>query len=593
MSRVANLLRLPKKHLNEWNLPEGESRPIGHTLLKFDEEANEFAAVILQDTYGVNTHVNYETISQPNFGTVDNPHVIFTADVPFRYVGCSGQPSEDDLEGHEMMWFLLREGPLQRCQVCGQVYKLVRLRNEFSALNDYYQNQMMLHDFQQVGEADHWTQQNPFRIMAFTFEHSRFEVHSNWEVSLKNPDDFDRLLVDPAYRMEQFELAEHKGQVIDDAYEKLNKLADERASTRQRFEMNKIVYENLVTADAALTELNKHFKRMTKYYSRFYLDPINHERREARMLERSKQRVEKSHTIYLQDFSEEELQYRDYFETDLEVDKSLERDPAGSLAAAKAQPELKAKKFIFTEEYTKAPEGDMTSFIERKVFRFKYRVAFSEMNDHLRREKRMLESKSKRGYKELDKFAKTIDTNVLTYKSSKDSILANKEYLQALAKEAILDYKSYFESDLEEDFELIDKLPPAETLEFANAYENPMLEKISSLYPKTHISIEKGKNEYEGGLFLSDSTKFFEKFDKEVAKGLAEQMGMAIDEKDLGPLEKLSAEADKELKDSAEQLGQKLLQNQQEKGDVKKIGNDAKVAKEDSKKQKKGSEKKK
>jgi len=31
-----------------------------------------------------------------NFGTVDNPTVIFTADAPFRYVGCSGPQNEDD-----------------------------------------------------------------------------------------------------------------------------------------------------------------------------------------------------------------------------------------------------------------------------------------------------------------------------------------------------------------------------------------------------------------------------------------------------------------------------------------------------------------
>jgi hypothetical protein len=31
-----------------------------------------------------------------NFGTVDNPYVVFTADLPFRYVGCTGQTNEED-----------------------------------------------------------------------------------------------------------------------------------------------------------------------------------------------------------------------------------------------------------------------------------------------------------------------------------------------------------------------------------------------------------------------------------------------------------------------------------------------------------------
>jgi len=47
-----------------------------------------------------------------NFGNVDNPHVIFTADAPFRYASCTGLPNEDDYEGHEYLVFMLREGPL-------------------------------------------------------------------------------------------------------------------------------------------------------------------------------------------------------------------------------------------------------------------------------------------------------------------------------------------------------------------------------------------------------------------------------------------------------------------------------------------------
>lgn len=54
---------------------------------------------------------------------------MFTADAPFRYVGCTGPQNEDDYESHELLWMMLREGPLQRCMVCGQVFKLVRLRN--------------------------------------------------------------------------------------------------------------------------------------------------------------------------------------------------------------------------------------------------------------------------------------------------------------------------------------------------------------------------------------------------------------------------------------------------------------------------------
>jgi len=36
------------------------------------------------------------------------------------------------------MMFMLREGSCQRCASCGQVFKLVRLRNEMSPEMDYY-----------------------------------------------------------------------------------------------------------------------------------------------------------------------------------------------------------------------------------------------------------------------------------------------------------------------------------------------------------------------------------------------------------------------------------------------------------------------
>ncbi len=66
----------------------------------------------MSSTYEVSNTQNSEFWSQGNFGTLDNPHLIFTNDYPYRYVGCTGQPNEDEFEGHEIQWFILREGPL-------------------------------------------------------------------------------------------------------------------------------------------------------------------------------------------------------------------------------------------------------------------------------------------------------------------------------------------------------------------------------------------------------------------------------------------------------------------------------------------------
>jgi len=48
-------------------------------------------------------------------------------------------------------------------------------------------------------------------------------------------------------------------------------------------------------------------------------DPANHERREKRMLERKSQRYLNSYNYYFGGLTEEEQMYRDYFETDIEM----------------------------------------------------------------------------------------------------------------------------------------------------------------------------------------------------------------------------------------------------------------------------------
>lgn len=62
--------------------------------------------------------------------------------------------NEDDYEGHELIYFMLREGPLQRCPSCGQVFKLVRLRNEYSPEMDYYLSNFHTYDMIEMGESD-------------------------------------------------------------------------------------------------------------------------------------------------------------------------------------------------------------------------------------------------------------------------------------------------------------------------------------------------------------------------------------------------------------------------------------------------------
>lgn len=59
---------------------------------------------------------------------------------------------------------------------------------------------------------------------------------------------------------------------------------------------------------------------MEKFDARKFSDPENHERREKRMLERKRKRQVENFTYFFGNMTEEEAQYRDYFETDCEND---------------------------------------------------------------------------------------------------------------------------------------------------------------------------------------------------------------------------------------------------------------------------------
>lgn len=142
---------------------EVEALPLTDT--RFDEEAEEWQALIFSTPYSMHSYQLLEQNIQNNFGTVDNPHVIFTSDSPYRYVGCSGLPNPDDYEGHEFVVFMLREGPLQRCPVCGQVYKLVRLRKENTQEMNYYANSLMAPELQEFINDDQWASLSPLRMM--------------------------------------------------------------------------------------------------------------------------------------------------------------------------------------------------------------------------------------------------------------------------------------------------------------------------------------------------------------------------------------------------------------------------------------------
>jgi hypothetical protein len=56
------------------------------------------------------------------FGTEDAPVYVPSID-NHRFVGCLG--GYDGVEEHDMVWFLVRQGPKHRCPLCGQIFQLI------------------------------------------------------------------------------------------------------------------------------------------------------------------------------------------------------------------------------------------------------------------------------------------------------------------------------------------------------------------------------------------------------------------------------------------------------------------------------------
>lgn len=189
--------------------------------------------------------------------------------------------------------------------------------------------------------------------------------------------------------------------------------------------LGKLEYENLVQAEVIIKKLDRKFRKLTKFHSRAYMDPVNHGRRERRMLERANKRWDNAYTVYSNDLTEEEQKYRDYFETDLQnyrEDERLEEflDKQELLTDAR----YNLNKFDFQETYTGNPEDDQTSYVEKKIFKFKYRRALDSKEDYERRNARLIEGQKKRF--EEKKHLETIQNYLL------DPVTHEKAYLELI-----------------------------------------------------------------------------------------------------------------------------------------------------------------
>ena len=471
-TNLKSMLSTPLRHLKRFSAPSGSnySPQLNTTADAFEEVAHEWQSLLVSNPYDVNIFNYLEAVAQTNFGTVDNPHVVFTSDAPFRYLGCTGQPNEDDYEGHEFMLFMLREGPLQRCPGCGQVFKLVRLRDEYTPEMDYYSSGFLPYEIQEMSEFDTPIIMNPLK-MTTHHEYTQFESPSGYVYSLVNNDDHDRILTDPAYRMAKTHKSEEIFKVYAQSLKQLDQQYNETYGIVPNYPMNPVDYTTLLETEKAIMKLDRVLKKALKFDSRKFIDPVNHDRREARMNAQAKKRWEKTMAFYYGELTEEEQKYRDYFATDLEkFPENEKQEQQLDEEALLSREDYRLKNFDFQEAYTNMPEDDQGTLLERKVFQYKYRRAGDSSEVFERRNAKMIENHRKRFAdptfaSEFTELRRKVTKNPSDY-------AAADEYKALLKKEAIAQFKDYYYDESNRDFAFLEGLAGEQEAKFLTVFEN-------------------------------------------------------------------------------------------------------------------------
>mmetsp|Transcript_24164 Transcript_24164/g.17011 ORF Transcript_24164/g.17011 Transcript_24164/m.17011 type:complete len:438 (-) Transcript_24164:761-2074(-) len=392
MDKIRDKFQQPFRHLQAFTEPDGQNyqsqMPDGYRL--HGNSAASYSASITQNSIELNNWHEMEATVHSQFGTVDNPVLIFTSDSSWRIVICMGPGIEDDSHSHEKMFYLVREGPINRCQVCGQCFKIVRLKDEFSELQDYYHMMFATMSHFDVSEED-------LQINLTSYFGDRPQANlqtipaTNVYIHV-NPDEADRILVDPAYKLERLTEAHEKLYAMSEAYRVVDRQL-EKHRVQLPLPYGKDQFETWYKVEKAIRKFDRIFNKVEKFDSRKFIDSDNHERRELRMLDRKKQRWVENYTYFFGGLTEEEQMYRDYFETDLELDPEDEfvEDFMDEREIAD-QGQLNPKLYDFIEgslEY-EAHES-FEDLIEQKIFKYKYRQCADGIQSYERRMSRVVE----------------------------------------------------------------------------------------------------------------------------------------------------------------------------------------------------------
>jgi hypothetical protein len=507
MDRVKEAVKVPVRHVESFFEPQGydyESQ-LPNTENLHGNTAMVFNAYLTHNAIDMNTWHDMDNTYHNQFGTVDNPVLIFTTDSSWRIVICQGPGVEDDSHAHEKMFYFVREGPMNRCHLCGQCFKLVRLKDEFSEINDYYSYMFSSLSHFDVSEEDC---NIPTHQLFGDRPAPNLQTAAAKNVYIHvNPDEADHMLVDPAYKLEK----------LTEAYDKLETLVrvNARVVKDSHFRVktptltSRTIYDNWFLMEKSIRKLDRYFLKVEKFNARQYIDSENHDRREKRMLERKRDRWTDNYTYFFGGLTEEEQMYRDYFQTDLEEepeDEVVDTFQDELNIASTGEFNFSNYEFIETGLVQDSHESLM-DLIDRKIFKFRYRMNNDSTENYLRRMDRVVKRQLER--------AKTrdpeVETNIsellersdredalgvsiynLTHGEFHNDIMA--EHTHAIRKymydEAVQQYKDYYESDPEEQgfFEYVDELPARDRIKFVEIFDDFTIPKTDG---KGYIKIPK------------------------------------------------------------------------------------------------------
>ncbi len=192
----------------------------------------------------------------------------------------------------------------------------MRLKDENSERNDYYSTMFASINHFEIGEEDmavsltQYFGDRPTNQLQ-TIAATNVYIHVN-------NDEADRIMVDPAYKMEWMKEANEKIYAYQEAY----RLVDDQMkglSYKMKVPFSRDLYQTWFGIEKSIRKFDRVFNKVEKFNARAFTDPENHERREKRMIKNRNDRWVSNYTYFFGNLTEEEQQYRDYFLSDPEV----------------------------------------------------------------------------------------------------------------------------------------------------------------------------------------------------------------------------------------------------------------------------------